>query len=147
MTASEIKSLKSAASKAAYNGFRDRWLISIIYAHALRVSEACDLRWDQVDLQRAKLHVNRLKNGDPSVHYLEGEELRALRQLKRDHPDSAFVFVSQRQGPLSSRQVHTIIARAGEIAGICTRTLRSVVCSNQELRCRRICRNQDRQFW
>lgn len=118
LTASEIRSLKSAASKAPLNGFRDRWLISIIYAHALRVSEACDLRWDQVDLQRAKLHVNRLKNGDPSVHYLEGEELRALRQLRREHPDSDFVFVSQRQGPLSSRQVHTIIARAGEMAGI-----------------------------
>lgn len=118
LTASEIKLLKAAASKAAYNGFRDRWLISIIYAHALRVSEACFLRWDQVDLQRAKLHVNRLKNGDPSVHYLEGEELRALRQLRREHPDSAFVFNSQRQGPLSSRQVHSIIARAGELAGI-----------------------------
>lgn len=118
LTASEIKSLKSAASKAAYNGFRDRWLISIIYAHALRVSEACHLKWDQVDLQRAKLHVNRLKNGDPSVHYLEGEELRALRQLRREHPDSAFVFNSQRQGPLSTRQVHSIIARAGELAGI-----------------------------
>jgi type 1 fimbriae regulatory protein FimE len=118
LTAGEIRSLKSAASKAPLNGFRDRWLIAIIYAHALRVSEACDLRWDQVDLQRAKLHVNRLKNGDPSVHYLEGEELRAFRQLRRDHPDSDFVFNSQRQGPLSSRQVHTIIARAGEAAGI-----------------------------
>jgi type 1 fimbriae regulatory protein FimB/type 1 fimbriae regulatory protein FimE len=118
LTAAEIKVLKSAASKAPLNGFRDRWLVSIIYAHALRVSEACDLRWDQVDLQRAKLHVNRLKNGDPSVHYLEGEELRALRQLRREHPDSDFVFNSQRQGPLSARQVHTIIARAGEAAGI-----------------------------
>ncbi len=118
LTASEIKVLKSAASKAPLNGFRDRWLVSIIYAHALRVSEACDLRWDQVDLKRAKLHVNRLKNGDSSVHYLEGEELRALRQLRREHSDSDFVFNSQRQGPLSARQVHTIIARAGEAAGI-----------------------------
>jgi type 1 fimbriae regulatory protein FimE len=118
LTAGEIRSLKSAASKAPLNGFRDLWLISIIYAHALRVSEVCDLRWDQVDLQRAKLHVNRLKNGDPSVHYLEGEELRALRQLRREHLDSDFVFNSQRQGPLSSRQVHTIIARAGTAAGI-----------------------------
>jgi type 1 fimbriae regulatory protein FimB/type 1 fimbriae regulatory protein FimE len=118
LTASEIKVLKSAASKAPLNGFRDRWLVSIIYAHALRVSEACDLRWDQVDFKRARLHVNRLKNGDSSVHYLEGEELRALRQLRRDHPDSDFVFNSQRQGPLSARQIHTIIARAGEAAGI-----------------------------
>lgn len=26
-----------------------------------------------------KLHVNRLKHGDASIHYLEGDEMRALR--------------------------------------------------------------------
>lgn len=92
--------------------------MSITYAHALRVGEAVNLRWDQVDLKKGRLHVNRLKNGDPSVHYLEAEELRALRQLRREHPDSDFVFNSQRGGPLSDRQVRTIIARAGEAAGI-----------------------------
>ncbi|CAN5479647.1 hypothetical protein BH10CYA1_BH10CYA1_56860 [soil metagenome] len=65
---------------------------------------------------------------DPSVHYLEGEELRAFRQLRRDHPDSDFVFNSQRQGLLSSRRVHRIIARAseadGETGGICASALR-----------------------
>ncbi len=115
LTASEIRALKSAASKAPQNGFRDKWLVSISYAHALRVGEACSLRWDQVDLKKGRLHVNRLKNGDPSVHYLEAEELRALRQLRRDHPDSDFVFNSQRQGPLSERQAHTIIANAGKL--------------------------------
>ncbi len=118
LTATEIKVLKEAAAKAPQNGFRDKWLISIIYAHALRVSEATDLRWDQVDLARARIHINRLKNGDPSVHYLEGDELRALRQLRREHPDSDFIFNSQRQGPISTRQVHTIVARAGKLAGI-----------------------------
>ena len=118
LTAREIKLLKSAASKAPQNGFRDRCLVSMIYAHALRVSEACDLRWEHVDLKKGKLHVERLKNGDPSIHYLEDDELIALKQLRRDHPDSNFVFNSQRGGPISSRQVHTIIARAGEAAGI-----------------------------
>lgn len=118
LTASEIRVLKEAAAKAPQNGFRDKWLISIIYAHALRVSEATDLRWEQVDLAKARIHINRLKNGDPSVHYLEGEELRALRQLRREHPESDFVFNSQRQGPISARQVHTIVARAGQAAGI-----------------------------
>ena len=118
LTASEIRLLKEAAAKAPQNGFRDKWLISIVYAHALRVSEATDLRWDHVDFGRAKIHINRLKNGDPSVHTLEGDELRALRQLRRDHPESDFIFNSQRQGPLSARQVHTIVARAGKAAGI-----------------------------
>jgi hypothetical protein len=31
------------------------------YRHALRVSEAIDLKWDKADLAQGKLHVNRLK--------------------------------------------------------------------------------------
>jgi type 1 fimbriae regulatory protein FimB/type 1 fimbriae regulatory protein FimE len=89
-----------------------------MYRHALRVSELTDLRWEQVEFAKAKLHVSRLKNGDPSVHYLEGDEIRALRKLQREYPESAFVFSSQRQGPLTARTVHHIIARAGEYAGL-----------------------------
>lgn len=62
------------------------------YRHAFRVGELVDLKWDQVDLDNAKLHVNRLKNGDASVHFLEGDEIRALRKLHRAYPDSGFVF-------------------------------------------------------
>jgi type 1 fimbriae regulatory protein FimB/type 1 fimbriae regulatory protein FimE len=88
------------------------------YRHALRVGEVVDLKWDQVDLNSAKVHVNRLKNGDPSVHFLEGDEIRALRKLRRAYADSAFVFCSERQGPLSSNAVHKIVVRAGTEAGL-----------------------------
>lgn len=118
LTPREIKLLKAAAVKAPRNGFRDYWLVSMIYAHALRVSEACDLRWDEVDLKRGKLQVHRMKNGDASVHFLEPDEIKALKKLREEHPDSEFVFNSQRGGKISSRQVHTIIARAGEEAGL-----------------------------
>lgn len=88
------------------------------YRHALRVSELCDLKWDQVHFSDDKLYVARLKNGDPSVHYLEGDEIRMLRKLQRDYPDSSYLFVSQKGGPLSIRTVHDIIARAGDFAGL-----------------------------
>ena len=88
------------------------------YRHALRVGEVVDLKWDQVDLNRAKLHVNRLKNGDSSTHFLEGDEIRALRKLARDYPDSSFVFASERQGPLSLNAVHKMVARAGKLANL-----------------------------
>jgi len=39
-----------AALKRNRHGHRD-WLIGLlIYRHGLRVSEACDLRWDDIDL-------------------------------------------------------------------------------------------------
>ena len=117
LTPDEVKKLKVAAKNATRHGFRDWLLITMMYRHAFRAGEVGDLKWDQVDLKRARLHVNRLKNGDPSVHYLEGDEIRALRQLQRDYPSTDHVFVSQRQGPLTNRSLHHIIAQAGELAG------------------------------
>ena len=36
-------------------------LILIAFGHGLRVGELVAIRWDQVDLQRGTLHVNRKK--------------------------------------------------------------------------------------
>ena len=70
--------------------------------HGLRVTEAVGLRWDQVDVAKGHLHVRRLKNGIDSVHTVQGDEIRALRQLRRDQePLSAFVFTSERGGPMT----------------------------------------------
>ena len=79
----EVERLMRAA-KANRNGQRDATMILIAFRHGLRAAEIVDLRWDQVDLGRnACLHVRRIKNGMPSVHPLQGDEMRALRELKR----------------------------------------------------------------
>lgn len=41
-----------------------------------------------------------------------------MRQLKRDYPDTQYVFVSERKAPLSTRSVRHIVARAGQLEGI-----------------------------
>ncbi|MCP3679596.1 MAG: tyrosine-type recombinase/integrase, partial [Gammaproteobacteria bacterium] len=76
------------------------------------------LRWEQVDLKQGLLHVRRLKNGLPSTHPLRGIELRALRELQRNYPNTTYVFISERGAPLTTRTVHYIIARAGQAAGL-----------------------------
>ena len=113
LTVAEVNKLIKAAKSVGRHGERDSLMILVAYRHALRVTELVELRWDQLDLSRARMHVNRLKNGDPSVHYLEGDEIRALRKLRRDYPVSDFVFMSERQGPLSSNAFHKMVARAG----------------------------------
>jgi integrase len=118
LTPAEVKSIVDAAKTVGRHGLRDALLILIAYRHALRVSELTDLRWAQVNLDEAKLHVNRLKNGEPSVHFLEGDEIRALRKLQREYQNSVFVFSSERQGPLSINAVHKIIVRAGSHANL-----------------------------
>ncbi len=116
LTPAEVKKMIDAAKNVGRHGFRDSLLILITYRHALRVGEVVTLEWEQFDMDKGRFHVNRLKNGDPSVHFLEGDEIRALRKLRRDYEGSGFVFVSERLGPLSINAVHKIVVRAGELA-------------------------------
>ncbi|MGH8227341.1 MAG: tyrosine-type recombinase/integrase [Steroidobacteraceae bacterium] len=109
----EVTRLILAAKRSGRYGHRDAALIRLVYRHGFRVSELCALRWDAISLESATLAVSRLKRGTPSVHPLRGPELRDLREIKRAWPDSAYVFCSERGGPLSARTVRDIVARAG----------------------------------
>ena len=40
------------------------------------------------------MYVRRAKNGTPSVHPIRGDEMRALRKLRRERPNEAYVFVN-----------------------------------------------------
>jgi len=117
LTPAEIEKLIKAARGGRY-GHRDATLILIAYRHGLRAIEIADLEWAQVEFGRsASLHVRRVKNGKPSVHPLRGDELRALRELRRQCPESAFVFPTERGGPFTSDAVNRLIKRIGERAG------------------------------
>ncbi len=114
----EVGALLDAAKKSGRHGHRDATLILLAYRHALRVSELVALRWDQIDLSQGLLHVARAKNGTPSTHPLRGPEIRALRRLQRTYPDTPYVFMTERKGPLTTSTVRKIIARAGDLAGL-----------------------------
>ena len=118
LTEGELDRLIKAARKGRY-GQRDATLILLMARHGLRVTEAVDLHWDQVDFSKGHLHVKRLKGGINSVHPIQGDELRALRELKRgQEPKSAFVFTSERGGPMTRSNVSKMIEAAGERAGL-----------------------------
>ena len=118
LTPEEIDQLMDAAKNTGRYGHRDKTLILIAYRHALRVTELISLRWDMVDLKKGLLHVSRLKNGIDSVHPLRGPELRALRKLKREYPDTPYIFITERGGPMTDSNVRKMIKRAGENAKI-----------------------------
>jgi site-specific recombinase XerD len=116
LTAEEVDKLGTAARSVGRHGHRDSTLILVAFRHGLRVSELVALRWDMVDLKQGLMHVSRLKNGVNSTHPLRGPELRSLRKLSRDYPDTPYVFVTERKGPLTASAVRKIITRAGELA-------------------------------
>jgi len=71
-----------AALKRNRHGHRDGLVGLIIYRHGLRVSEACDLRWDDIDLRKRTIMIRRLKGSTDSTHYLERDEHNALGALQ-----------------------------------------------------------------
>jgi type 1 fimbriae regulatory protein FimB/type 1 fimbriae regulatory protein FimE len=117
LTPAEVDKLLRAAASVGRYGHREGTLLMLAYRHGLRVSELVSLRWDAVDLKAGLLHVRRLKNGTPSTHPLRGPELRALRRLQREQLDAgAYVFTSERGGPMTADNVRKMVTRAGEVA-------------------------------
>ena len=118
LTLDEVERMRAAASKAGRHGHRDSTLLLVAFRHGLRASELVSLRWTQIDLRAGTVLVRRLKGSRDSVQPLGGEELRALRRLRRDYPDSPYVFETERKGPLTTSTIRKLVARAGALAGL-----------------------------
>lgn len=116
LTSSEIIALLDAA-KNGRHGVRDHLLM--LYRHGLRVSEAIDLRRDEVDLDRARLWVRQLKNGLAVEQPIAGDELRAIKRHLSTRSDALpWLFASERDQPLTRQSVNYLIAAAAARAGL-----------------------------
>jgi type 1 fimbriae regulatory protein FimE len=124
LTAREIDRLMAAARSSSRYGHRDATMILLGYRHGLRASELCDLQWSQVELQTGRLHVRRAKNGSPSVHPLQGDELRALRRLQREQGQSSHVFMTEREGPMTPKAFHALFGRIVVVRATANRRFR-----------------------
>src|SRR5262249_61987059 len=84
LTEREVERLLDTARRVSRRGNRDATMILVAYRHGLRASEVCGLEWHQIELDQGRLHVRRAKRGTPSVHPIRGDEIRALRKLRRE---------------------------------------------------------------
>ena len=85
------------AAKGGRHGVRDNLLLLVMFRHGLRVSEAVAFRRDEVDLDRARLWVRRLKGGLSVEQPIAGDELRAFRRYFASREDSLpWLFISER---------------------------------------------------
>ncbi len=117
LTAAEIERLITAAGSHGRHLHRDATLILLCYRHGLRVSELVALKWSQVELKAARLHVKRAKGSIDGVHPLTGRELRALRKLQREQPAAEHLFMSERGSPMAPVAAQKVVRQAGERAG------------------------------
>lgn len=121
LTEDEVEQLIKAAGKLGRHPHRDATAILVAFTHGLRVSELVAMRWSDLDFnnKRPQVHVRRQKGGKDTVHPLRGREVRALRKLRRQYPESAFVFCSERGGggaPMTGATFRKMLARASDEA-------------------------------
>ena len=111
LTEREVEKLIEAAKGNRW-GQRDSTMLLIAFRHGLRASEVCGLQWSDVEFESATLHLRRAKGGATATHPLLGDELRALRALKRE-AKSPFIFVSERGAPFSVAGLQKLVERVG----------------------------------
>ncbi|UEP60380.1 tyrosine-type recombinase/integrase [Acidithiobacillus ferriphilus] len=135
LTLLEVDRLLAATKDNPRTGLRDRCLILLMFRHGLRVTEACAMRMDQVDLESKILQVQRLKGGLSTTQPLRTEEIRLLkgwmaererwlRQWRRKEGGTAAaldrhaLFLSARGTALSRKTFWALLRRYGELAGL-----------------------------
>ena len=132
LTLLEVDRLLAATKDNPRTGLRDRCLILLMFRHGLRVTEACAMRMDQVDLESKILQVRRLKGGLSTTQPLRTEEIRLLkgwmaererwlRQWRKPGgtgaaPDRQALFLSTRGAALSRKTFWALLRRYGELA-------------------------------
>lgn len=89
---------------------RDRTAIHLMLDAGLRVSEACALRWDDVDMVRGEFRVRAGKGHKPRVVPVTWDLLRALALDNREgrwllHP------ITHHDRPTNRRTIHAALAR------------------------------------
>lgn len=80
-------------------------LQEVLLLTGLRVSEALQLRWDDIDFSTPSLTVRQTKNGKP--HHLPlSDHLEALLKARKQHSKGEWVFPSSRGGRLTEPKKH-----------------------------------------
>src|SRR5438874_2268545 len=77
------------------------------------------MRRDHVNLQQARVWVQRVKNGLSVEHPIAGDELRAIKRYLSSRKDRLpWMFLSERGQPLSRKSVFYLVCTAAAQAGL-----------------------------
>jgi site-specific recombinase XerD len=102
------------------DSIRDRLLFLLMLRCGLRVSEACSLTWNDVDLQGSSLRINNGKGQVDRVVYIAPDLEKALQLWQTRTTPSPYLFPSRRRrsAPLGRGDVHWQMKKYLRLAGI-----------------------------
>ena len=125
LTQDEVNKLLAASKDATLsrNPQRDHCLLFLMVRHGLRVSEACQLKLSDIDLEHRTIYVHRLKKGKPAVHPIyNGGELKSLhdwlkirKTIVSPHDN---LFLSEQRTPLNRATVWLMMQKYAKAAGL-----------------------------
>lgn len=114
LTPKEVQRLLDAARKP-----RDKAMILMAYRHGLRVSELVNLQWQDIEIESSLIHVFRLKNGKPSVHPLQQDEIEALQAMRwPSYKADGAVFRAKHGGAMTANGFYRNFRDIGVAAGL-----------------------------
>lgn len=94
----------------------DKTLLSTIYDCALRVSEACSLKWIDISFERQQVFVYQGKGKKDRCVPISEQQLAMLRCFKKRFPNDDFVFKTHGRGvtpqPIKPGYVRVIMKNA-----------------------------------
>ena len=112
LTPAEQNLLLAAPNKKVATGLRNYAMLKLFLNLGLRVSEAIDLKVDDIDWQSGKLTVVQGKGGRDRVLWLAAEDLKILSSWLAKRPAaSSYLFTTLKGGRMCDRYVREFVKR------------------------------------
>jgi len=101
------------------NNIKHKLALMLIYSSGLRISEAINLTWKDINFEDHKIHIKGAKGKKDRVVMLAYVLVEKLKQYKEMFPSEGFVFEGQIKGqPYTASSIRSVMRRACKKAGI-----------------------------
>jgi len=134
--ARQIKYLSQDETKRFFSRIhdkRDRALFDVIYKYGLRRGEVPLIQLRDVDLDRGRIYIRRLKNGVSGEKPLFRDTRRLLRAYLEERQDTGSALFTGRQGNLSGEWIRKLFeqyARKAKLEGYSVHSLRHSIATH-----------------
>ncbi len=122
MSEDEVEELLAQPDVTQEMGLRDRAILEMMYASGLRVSEAANLRIDDIDIDAGILTCKGKGNKERKVPLgksaVEWVKSHLARRRKREHIEIRNLFVTSELRPINRQTIFRFIKEYAEKAGL-----------------------------